>query len=50
VVAVKKRRKNITKAEFTRFCLHIRENETTHIFYAKRLFQQLCVDNWASNQ
>ena len=44
----KKKRKYMSQAEFIRYRLFCRENESDHLFRAQHLFQEYIVDCWAS--
>ena len=40
-------RKTMSQAEFFKYRLHIRNNQTKHLFLAGHLFQEFVVDSWA---
>jgi Helitron helicase-like domain at N-terminus len=48
VVTAKRTRKFMSQMEFFKYRLHPRQNESSHIFKAGRLFQEFIVDAWAS--
>ena len=45
-----RRRKKVTQAEYFRYRLFPRMNESNHIFMAGKLFQEYAVDSWATTE
>ena len=50
VRAVRKKRKYMSQTEYFANRLHLRENESNHIFKSGRLFQEFIVDAWAATE
>ena len=44
------RREKVTQAEYFRYCLFPRLNESNHIFMSGKLFQEYAVDSWATTE